>query len=145
MNNRISHLFEPWSAFGNMQDVDELFRRMWNTFESRAAQEGSMSIWQNEHEVLVELDLPGFELEDVDLSIENAQVSIKATPKVRTLDEGVTARVVERTQDVVERTVRVPFDIQAEQAEATLRHGVLSLRLPRSEAQKPKRIAITAG
>lgn len=144
MNNRIGHLFEPWASVGNLNDVDELFRRMWNSLEGRAVHEGNVSVWQNEQEAIVELDLPGVDLDDVDLSIENSVVSIKATPQ-KTLEEGVKTRLVERNLNVVERSVQLPFEIQAEKAEATLRNGVLTLKLPRSESQKPKRVSITAG
>ncbi len=145
MNNRISHLFQPWSAINGLNDVDDILRRVWSQLEDQSGQDRSLNVWQNDQEAIIELDLPGFDLEDVELSIEGPVVNVKATPKARTLDDGVKARVVEHQTGVVDRTIRLGFEIQTDQAEATLRSGILTLRLPRSEAQKPKRIAINAG
>ncbi len=145
MNNRISHLFEPWSTLGTVSEFDEFVRRFWNNLEPRAVQHDNLSIWQNEHGAIVELSLPGIEREDIDTSIERSVVTVKATPKQRILEEGTVAKTIERPHEKIERTVQLPFDIQADQVHAVYKQGILSLTLPRSEAQRPKQISIAAG
>lgn len=44
--------------------------------------------------------------------------------------------------DRFERTVRLPTAVDAEQAEAKVEDGVLTLTIPRSEAAKPKQIRV---
>ena len=43
------------------------------------------------------------------------------------------------------RAFSLPFRVDSEKVEATLRNGVLSISLPRAEEDKPRRIAIRAG
>jgi HSP20 family protein len=49
----------------------------------------------------------------------------------------------ERTYGRFERTFWLPTTVDSEKIQATFKDGVLELRLPKSEAAKPKRIAIT--
>ena len=42
------------------------------------------------------------------------------------------------------RTIRLPEDVDVEKAEAKYRNGVLTLRVPRAEAAKPRRIEVQA-
>ena len=48
----------------------------------------------------------------------------------------------ERRSGSFMRTVTLPTTVDADKVEATHEHGVLTLRLPKTEAVKPKRIAV---
>jgi HSP20 family protein len=57
---------------------------------------------------------------------------------------GVLRRSTRRTGRFEYRAV-LPGEINAEAVEATLSEGVLSVKVPKAEAAKPRRIEITAG
>jgi HSP20 family protein len=44
-----------------------------------------------------------------------------------------------------QRTVTLPFEVDAEKAEATFEHGIVHITLPKAEWAKPQKIAIKAG
>jgi HSP20 family protein len=59
--------------------------------------------------------------------------------------DGASAKRVERGFGAFERTLRVTDGLDPDRIEATMQDGVLTLRLPKSEARKPRRIEVQAG
>ena len=51
----------------------------------------------------------------------------------------------ERTYGTFSRTIQLPFMVDADKVQAGFRNGVLQIKLPRAEADKPKRISIQGG
>jgi HSP20 family protein len=93
--------------------------------------------------LLVEAALPGIAPEDVEITVENNTLTIRAEDRTeRSSDEGGWV-VREISRGSVMRTVTLPTGLEADKAEATFEHGVLSLRIPKAEQVKPKQIRIT--
>jgi HSP20 family protein len=92
--------------------------------------------------LLVEAALPGVTPEDVDITVENATLTIRAEGRtVRTEGEGGWV-VREISRGSVMRTVTLPTGLEADKTEATFEHGVLKLRIPKAEQDKPRQIRI---
>ncbi|HEU0243519.1 MAG TPA: Hsp20/alpha crystallin family protein [Candidatus Limnocylindrales bacterium] len=93
--------------------------------------------------LLVEAALPGIAPEDVEITVENNTLTIRAEDRTeRTADEqGWVVREI--SHGSVMRTVTLPTGLEADKAEATFEHGVLSLRIPKAEQVKPKQIRIS--
>jgi HSP20 family protein len=98
--------------------------------------------------LLVEASLPGIKPDDVEITVENGTLTIKAEESgERASDEGGWL-VREISRGSMMRTVTLPSGLEADKAEATFEHGVLKLRIPKAEQVKPKQIRIqpvTAG
>jgi HSP20 family protein len=93
--------------------------------------------------LLVEAALPGVAPEDVDITVEHNTLTIRAEDRTeRTSDDGGWV-VREISRGSVMRTVTLPTGLEADKAEATFEHGMLSLRIPKAEQVKPKQIRIT--
>ena len=93
--------------------------------------------------LLVEAALPGIAPEDVEITVENGTLTIRAEDRTeRTEDEnGWVVREISRGS--VMRSVTLPTGLEADKAEATFEHGVLRLRLPKAEQVKPRQIRIS--
>lgn len=90
----------------------------------------------------VEASLPGVKPEDVEITVENGTLTIRAEDAAdRSADEGGWL-VREISRGSVMRTVTLPTGLEADKAEATFEHGVLKLRIPKAEQVKPKQIRI---
>jgi HSP20 family protein len=89
-------------------------------------------------------DLPGFRLEDIDLSVVGEKVTLKATPQTNPLPEGFTPLHRERQMAAVEWSFELPYPIDAAAASATLDQGLLSVSLPKAPAAKPRSIPVKA-
>lgn len=93
--------------------------------------------------LLVDASLPGIRPEDVEITVENGTLTIKAEDRAEQVrdQEGWVVREISRGS--VMRTVTLPTGLEADKAEATFEHGILHLRIPRAEQLKPRQIRIS--
>lgn len=114
--------FGGWpTPFG--QDFNE--RRVWD-----------FGVTENDNEVTVRAELPGFEEKELNVQLNQNVLSIEAEKEDK--DEG------EEQYRHVYRSVTLPPILDSEKIQATYSNGVLELRIPKAEEAKPKRIAIQA-
>jgi HSP20 family protein len=93
---------------------------------------------------VVEAALPGLEPEAIDLEMVQGTLLIRgAYPE--TVTEGRHYLVQQWPRGQFQATVRLPDAGDASAIHATYEHGVLRLTVPKSEAAKPKRIALKSG
>ncbi len=92
--------------------------------------------------LLVEASLPGYKPEDVEITVENGTLSIRAEDRSEDTREEGSWVVREISRGSVMRTVTLPTGLEADKAEATFEHGVLKLRVPKAEQVKPRQIRI---
>ncbi len=90
-------------------------------------------IYENEHEFQVVLEVPGVNQGDVDISVERDTLTVSAT-------RSGTGETVTRYG----RAFTIPQDIDRENVSATLTAGELTLRLPKQESFKPRKIEVRA-
>ena len=92
--------------------------------------------------VTVHMDVPGVRPEalEVELEIRHPHRSRRAPVSVRRQRPAV--KRVERGFGRFERTLRVSRDLDPNAIEASMTDGVLTLRLPKPESLKPRRIQI---
>lgn len=98
--------------------------------------------------LVVEASLPGIKPEDVEITVENGTLTIRAEDRTDERREEAGWVVREIARGSVMRTVTLPAGLEADKAEATFEHGVLTLRFPKAEQVKPRQIRIqpmTAG
>lgn len=101
-----------------------------------------VDILENDDEILLFADMPGVSREDVVVNIENGQLALSGRRKMSTAG----AATWEEFGEVEYRRVfSVPQAINVGKVGAELKEGVLRLRLPKSEAAKPRQIEIKAG
>lgn len=102
----------------------------------------ALDVSENENEVLVRASLPGFKKDQVDVNIHNGVLSIKAerTEEEETKNEKFYRR--ERRFGSVSRRIALPGVVSEAQANAEMTDGVLTIRIPKSEVARPKRISV---
>lgn len=100
--------------------------------------------------VILTAELPGVSSDSLDVSVLDDTVTLTgakpASDAFLTEDEREHTRCLRREcgQGDFSRSLRLPFRIDAEGVNASLKHGVLVLRLPKAEEEKARRIAVTA-
>jgi HSP20 family protein len=97
------------------------------------------SIWQDENHVFVESELPGVSDKDLDLTVHNGVLTIKAE---RSDEEGRVYLYNGRRFGRFERAVTLPETVDSEQVEATLTNGVLRVVLGKHAEARPKKITL---
>ena len=87
------------------------------------------------------LDAPGVKHSDVDLTLEGSQLTIRVERRIET-PEGYRPLLTERVGGATAHRVRLGRDVDTEDVRARLENGVLSIRLPKAERAKPRRIEV---
>jgi len=109
---------------------------------SRTAGFPPINVLTSENEVIVTSEMPGVDPADVDLSVNGDILTIKGTRKPQELSEGQKWHRRERGQGNFYRTVQLPFNVESSKVNADYAKGVLTVKLPRAEADKPRKITV---
>lgn len=94
---------------------------------------------------VVELEAPGLEKEEIDVSVEDQRLVITGTKRYENDRKEGAMRITERAFGSFQRVIPLPDKVTAEGAEATYKRGVLSLRLPKLKAPSVRKISVTTG
>jgi HSP20 family protein len=123
--------------------MNELFERAGRSPRTgMAGNYPAMNVWVNADGAMVTAELPGIDVDDLDISVQNNTLTMRGSRNPEELEEGDTYHRQERRYGQFQRTFQLPFEVEAGEVEATYEKGVLRLNLPRSEADKPKRIQV---
>ena len=101
-----------------------------------------VDIYENEDEILLHVDMPGVEKDNIKLNIDNGTLTLSA---LRQLDTKGVSTWEEFGDVEYRRSFSVPQTIDIGKVDAELKEGVLRLHLPKSEAAKPRQIEIKVG
>ena len=128
------------------RDFNRLFadwpvRAGWSTAPGFPA----MNAWTNEDSAVVTAELPGVSIEDIEISVERDTLTLRGRRQPEELEEGASYHRRERRFGGFNRAFRLPFHVDAAEVKAEIKNGLLTIMLPRAEADKPKKIAITSG
>ena len=103
-----------------------------------------MDVYTEGDGYVVEVALPGVAPDQIDVQMVGNTLTISGEAKWEA-PEGRQYLVRQRQGGRFQTAVTLPDAADAAQAKATFEHGVLHLEIPKSEAAKPKRIALNAG
>lgn len=92
--------------------------------------------------VAMQADLPGYRMEDIELSIEDDTVTLKANAPAHDVPEGFKLIRRERPRAGVDWSFELPYPIDSAAASATLTQGRLYVTLPKAPEAKPRSIPV---
>jgi HSP20 family protein len=93
-------------------------------------------------EFVVTVDLPGFERDDVDIRVTDHTLRIEAEHEAVRDEEGERFIRHERRHKSTDRSVRLPGEVDKQGVAARMRNGVLTITLPKTEAEEARKIEI---
>jgi HSP20 family protein len=93
--------------------------------------------------LVVEAQLPGIKPDDVDITVENGTLTIRADSSEETHNRQGDDLVQEIRRGTISRTLRLPNGLEPDKAKATFEDGVLTLRIPKADEVKPRQIRIS--
>jgi HSP20 family protein len=147
--------FDPLGEMVSLRSaMDRLFEDSfvsplsWRTLASGSNGESiapPIDVHQTPDEIVVTASLPGIRPEDVDITMTGQTLTVRGELKA---DETIGRDQYlyrERRYGSFSRSLQLPVRVEGDRAEATFEHGVLTLRIPKSEEVKPRQIRIHAG
>jgi HSP20 family protein len=139
------------------EEMERLFERMSRQFDQASRMwesSGPLAEWssdgesmeldliERDEEFVVTVDLPGFERDGVEIEVTDHTLRIAAQREAEheVGDEQYLRH--ERRHESVERSIRLPDEVDKERVDARMRNGVLTVTLPKIEGEQARRIEI---
>jgi HSP20 family protein len=130
-------VFRPFSL---LEEVEEMARSAFET-----GMTPKMDVFEENGELVVRAELPGVSKKDLDINLEDDILTIKAEKKEEKEEgeKGTTHYTRERRFGQYIRYMKLPARVDAEKISATLKKGLLEIKLPKAEDPGSKKIDIT--
>lgn len=135
----------------SLSDFDQLRREMLRLFDwgeaSSSAEAGvfpPLNVSEDQNNFYLSAEVPGVNANELAITALRNRVSIAGKRQISREDEKVSYHRKERAEGSFSRTVTLPTEVDSERVEARYANGILSLRLPKAEAAKPRQITVKA-
>ncbi|NNF57403.1 MAG: Hsp20/alpha crystallin family protein [Rhodothermaceae bacterium] len=137
----------PSREFNQLRrEMDRLFT---DFFPTRSGEGRDSAVWmpradlaETEDAFLLSLDLPGIPAEQVDVTLEDDTLSVSGTREVSQEQKDGRFHRIERHYGRFFRSFQFATPVDAENVEASFDDGVLTVRVAKAEASKPRRIEV---
>jgi HSP20 family molecular chaperone IbpA len=123
----------PSSVWNLLDDLDRSITPMWTWSPRRAATWPEFDVQHTEDAVVITADVPGLAEQDLAVTLTGRSLTIEGKAQRRGY-EGAFSRTFELAEG-----------LDHDKLEASLERGVLTIYLPKSEAARPRRVAIGSG
>ena len=139
--------WEPFRDLMAMQDrmtrlFDETLSRIWKEEVPRGVWSPPVDIMERENEVILKVDLPEMNQNDIDIKVEENTLIIRGERKFIKETPAGNYLQIERPYGKFQRTFGVPRGIDQEKIKAAYKDGVLRVVLPKREEVHPKQILV---
>lgn len=102
----------------------------------------AMDVSEDEHGLLLELEVPGLAAEDVEVTTDQGLLTVKGEKSSTRQREGVRALVTERTRGRFVRTLQLPQGVDESKVEAEFSNGLLRIRVPRAALPQARKVEV---
>ncbi len=128
------------------RDMDKLFENSFPTWQrQRTSAFPTVNVYTNKDEgVLVTAELPGINPDDLNITVTGDTLILSGSRQPEEMPESEQYHRRERGYGEFNRSFQLPYSINKEKVEANMENGVLSITLPRAEAEKPRQISVQA-
>lgn len=126
-----------WDPF---RDFDALFDQL-SRWTNTMVWSPLADVTETDDAYVIELDLPGVSRDDINIDLTGTELAITGEIKERE-HKGLFHRRTRRTGRFAYR-VTLPRDVDRDKVDASLSDGVLTVRVPKTESAKPRRITIS--
>ncbi len=125
------------------EDFDEFLNGFWSGQTQWTNMIGSMDLYEDKDAIHVDCDLPGFNKDEINLTIEDGVLNISAEHKEDTNEKKDGSYYVrERRHQSFSRSVKLPHNIQQDKIHAEYTDGVLKIKMDVPPEKKPQTITI---
>jgi HSP20 family protein len=136
----------PWRPF---KDLSSFRDRLWDGFfwERPLARiyewvVPSLDLSETKDNFVVKAEVPGMDAKDISISLTGDVLTIKGEKKQEKEEKEEDYHVVERIYGSFSRSIRLPAEVESRKVEASYKHGILRITLPKSEKLKAKEVKI---
>ncbi len=128
-----------WDDFRQLQnEINQLF----DSTVATSSDFPKVNLFQANDDFILTAEVPGVDPKEIDISIQGNVLSLGGKREGTSVAEDAVLQRTERVSGSFLRTVELPAKVDAKGIEATCKNGILKVKLPRAEEDKPKKISI---
>lgn len=161
--NLTPRFVEPEAVISHMNEVyDAIARRAFELFEGDGRADGRaldhwykaeaemlhpahVQIRESDDAVIVDAEVPGFSVNELQLSLEPRRLTISGKRQSKSQDQKENVVYSELCSGELLRSIELPTEVNVERATATLKNGVLELNVAKASAAKSIPLSKSAG
>jgi HSP20 family protein len=144
--------WQPFREFASLQDrVNRLFSEFLPEMDGNLPSSLTASwfspktdVYEEDDHILLEMDIPGFHQEDLNITVENNVLTVSGERKPDEERKQDRYQRNERFFGSFSRTFTLPATVDPDHIEAKYENGVLYLTMPKKAEAKPRQIKIGA-
>jgi HSP20 family protein len=138
---------DPFRELATLQDrFNSLFENFAEASGKEQLAQGTfvpaVDIYEDEHNLVLKLEAPGMNEEDLNVSLENSTLAISGERKFEKEEKEENFHRIERRYGSFSRTFRLPNTVDPEKVEAAYDKGILKITLGKRAEAKPKQIKV---
>ena len=142
--------WDPFREFSTLQDrMNRLFRESFSEGREEALTTTNFAppvdVYEDEHNVSLKIEVPGIDEKDIDIRLENNNLTVHGERKFEKEEKEENFRRVERQYGSFTRSFSLPTTVDADKVSANYEKGVLKVTLPKKAEAKPKQIQVNVG
>src|SRR3954469_7472554 len=144
--------FDPFREFATLQGQ---MNRLWQEMTpARSSGEEFMTtgtfippvdVYEDEHNVVLKLEVPGMNENDIDVRVENNTLTVRGERKFDKEEKEENFHRIERSYGAFTRSFTLPNTVDTDSVQAEYVNGVLKLRLAKRAGAEPKQMKVNAG
>jgi HSP20 family protein len=102
-----------------------------------------VNVWAGSDGAIVMAEIPGVNPDQIDVTVHQDTTTLRGTRDPEVMDSETVVHRQERAHGEFARTVVLPFRVDGDKVSARFNRGMLTLDLPRPEADKPRKVKIS--
>lgn len=135
-----------WNPWQELETINRQLSRVLDDSSEGGMTQGAwlpaVDIHESDEMIVVEVELPGINKEDVKVDVEGGVLMISGERKYEKDEKSENSHRIERSYGRFTRSFTLPTYVDAANVRAKMEDGVLRVELPKQEAVKPKSIAV---
>jgi len=134
-----------WEPPMGMRSLRDQINRMFEDVMGSTMNLGlpAVDVYQRDHEMVVEAELPGLDLKDVEVNATEDSITIRGQSRYEREVKEENLYRSERRLGMINRTIDLPTPIKPEETRASFKNGVLTILAPIAEGVKPRKVQIS--
>ncbi len=138
-------------GWNHLRELEQLQRRMNRLFQDTYGTEGRpwragvyplVNLSEDPDHIYVRAELPGVRAEDLEITLQDNNLILRGERKIPAEDKQVNYHRRERESGFFRRIVALPVPVPGDKVEATCKDGILTIKLAKPEAVKPRKIEV---
>jgi HSP20 family molecular chaperone IbpA len=131
-------------SLGFLDDFDRFFGNFWDMVPERPTETKvpSVDVRETKDEYVLEAELPGFSESEVDVNVDNHVLHLSSKREEDRTEEKKDYIMKERKSYSFSRSFVLPENVNEDKIKGEFKNGILTLKMPKREEKKPKRIDI---